>query len=331
MSDNKPYENKESSIHTLESDLASAVRNENYGKNIIKIVTDPTKNSTFQTNFDENDKKEGVFSFFTKKTIIVMVVIVLILSSLSVILYILYKAKNVEKDKNEQEIQDIAVETGDKVDINKPIVKNNNILNSEIIQSSDFSNMNRNEIVFEINKIKDLLLSKKIEANNNININTNLNVVQFFEKIKYSGDESFLRSFDNTYAFGLYSVENNKFETYLLIKVNNFDLSFKSILDWEKYIALDLKDIFIGNNIISTSTISSAASSTKNEDKYYKKNTDIFIDKILKNHDIREYVKNEDNTDIIYGFINNKFLLITSGESSFIDIKNRLLKENILR
>ena len=44
--ENKDFENNTSSIHTLESDLASAVRDENYGKNIIKIVTDPDRKSS---------------------------------------------------------------------------------------------------------------------------------------------------------------------------------------------------------------------------------------------------------------------------------------------
>ena len=65
--------------------------------------------------------------------------------------------------------------------------------------------------------------------------------------------------------------------------------------------------------------------------KYYKKNTEVFIDRILKNQDIREYINNENNTTIVYGFINNKYLIITSGESSFIDIRDRLLKQNIIR
>jgi hypothetical protein len=49
----------QSSIHTLESDLASAVMDNNYGKNIIKIVTDPSKNSTFETNFNTEEREKN--------------------------------------------------------------------------------------------------------------------------------------------------------------------------------------------------------------------------------------------------------------------------------
>lgn len=326
MNDNKEFENKTTSIHTLESDLASAVRDENYGKNIIKIVTDQNKKFTIPTIVGNSVvSRRNIKDIFTKKNMLIFFLTIILLGGGGTIAYILYKAKNIQVEQNVIP----AEATTTKNIVNKPLIKNSDILNPEIIQSADFSSLNRFEIVAEINKIKDLLVTKKIAPGNNISINTNLNVVQFFEKIRYSGSESFLRSLNNEYSFGLYSTKDDKFETYLLIKVNNFDLAFKSILDWEKFIAIDLKDIFVGDNEVIT--MEQTSTTTSLEKKYSKKNTVGFVDKILKNYDIREYIRNEDNTDIIYGFINNKYLLITSGESSFIDIKDRLLKENIPR
>jgi hypothetical protein len=248
--------------------------------------------------------------------------------SISIILYILFQAQNIEKNKDTLN-ENISTSTLDEVEplIKKPVVSNSDILNSEIIQSSDFTKLNRVGVLSEINKIKQILSDKNISANNTITINTNIDIQQLFDKIQYSGDASLLRSFGNIFAFGLYTNENKQYENYLLIEVTNFDLAFQSILDWEKYMPVDLKNIFIGNNeiiqIVNTST-------TPNK-MYKKTDTNIFTDRVLKNYDIREYVKNDISTNIIYGFINNKFLLITSGESSFIDIKNRLLKENIQR
>ncbi len=327
MNENKEFENKTTSIHTLESDLASAVRDENYGKNIIKIVTDPNKKLTIPTIVGDTVVAHGsIKDIFTKKNILIFFITIIVLGAGGTVLYILNKANNVGTGEDYTQTPSA---TTTNVETNKPIIKNSDVLNPEIIHSADFSSLNRFEIITEIGKIKELLIQKKIQSNNNIGINTNLNIVQFFEKIRYSGDEGFLRSLNTVYAFGLYSLENDKFETYLLIQVDNFDLTFKSILNWEKFMGVDLKDIFVGNNEITT--ISEAATTTSSEKKYVRKNTLGFVDRILKNYDIREYVKNEDNTTIVYGFFNNKYLLITSGESSFIDIKDRLLKENIPR
>lgn len=336
MAEDKEFENKIPSIHTLESDLASAVRNEDYGKNIIKIVTDPSKNSLLQSIPEEGEtgggagKPNPLSAVLTKKNILVFIAVIFILASAGAIFYILYKAKNVEQDKAKAEArmqqQTIATTT----EGNSPVVKNSNVLNPEILQAADFSKLNKGEIIAEISKIKQTLADKKIQPNNNIGINTNLTVEELFQKLRYSGDNSLIRSFDDIYAFGLYSTKEAVFENYLLVKVNNFDLAFKSILDWERYMPVDLKDVFIGNNEVKNVTAVEASTTTP-EKIYAKKDTGVFVDRVLKNYDIREYIKNSDNSHIIYGFINSKYLLITSGESSFIDIKDRLLKDNILR
>jgi hypothetical protein len=330
MPPEKEPEKKIASIHTLESDLASAVNDKDYGKNIIKIITNPDK----RIYEPENSKPKFSISFenfFSKRTFFYLIGLLLLIV-IFIIMYIFYKANNVEEYIGETVATSTVATT-----TQNPIINSNNILNSEIIQSSDFSKLNRFELISEINKIKETLIAKKINPNNNISINTNITNTQFFEKIRYSGGEGLLRSLKSNYAFGLYSIENDNFETYLLIEVDNFDLAFKSILEWERYIPVDLKDIFIGNNIIKTaSSINNAATTSSSTTqvqniKYIKKNTIGFVDRILKNQDIREYVNNENNINIIYGFINNKYLLITSGETSFIDIRDRLLKENIVR
>lgn len=327
MSDNENSEfekNKTTSIHTLESDLASAVRDENYGKNIIKIITNPDK-----TNLYSNERGDMFKNIVSTKNIIILTVSLLVISSIVFIVYILNKANNTTP--TEDSVEPISTSTVTSTSTDSPIILGANILNPEIIQYSNFSKMNRVEIVNELNNIKNLLITKKVEPNNNIAINTNLNIIQFFEKMRYSGNESFLRSLNNTYTFGMYSVKDSKFETYLLVSVSDFDLAFKSILDWERFMPVDLKDIFVGNNEIKQSRSNSTSSTSTDIIFYSKKNTNGFVDKILKNYDIREYVNNESNLNIVYGFINNKYLLITSGESSFIDIKDRLLKENISR
>lgn len=304
---------KISTIHTLESDLAVAIQDKDYGKNIIKIVTDPNKN--IKKTSEEESQKVGLSGFNPNVKIALIFGVILIIST-AVFFFVLYEPGFKEED--------VTVEETATTTVNKPIVKNNNLLNPEILKTADFSSLNRDGIILEVENIKKTLIDNKINPNNNIAINTNLNIINLFEKIRFSGENNLIRSFNDTYVFGLYSLPNNKFENYLLIKVDNFDLAFKSMLGWEKYIVVDLKDIFKGNN--EKDKVGSSTNVT-----YHKQDTNGFVDKVLKNYDIRELVKNSDNTSIIYGFINNQYLLITSGESSFIDIKDRLLKENIIR
>ena len=304
------------SIHTLETDLATAVRDKDYGKNIIKIVTDPNKNSFVNKNPAETTGKKNIS--FDIRTVALILFSVLIIGSI-ITFYILYRSNNsVINDNINTDTNQVSTTTTK----NSPTIKNNNILNPEIIKDVDLSNRNKVELISDINNIKNLVIENKISPYNNIGIQTNIGLPLFMEKIRYSGELSLIRALSDEYYFGLYSMPDNKFETYALIKVNDFDLAFKSMLGWEKYMPVDLKDIFKGNNIETQSTTTI---------KYKNADTINFIDKVIKNHDVREYVKNSDDLTIVYGFINNKYVLITSGESSFIDIKDRLLKENISR
>ncbi len=306
-------EQKLTSIHTLENDLASAVRDNNYGKNIIKIVTDHNQQLKVRDLKGEMEKKGDKPSFNLKHLSIILGILFII--GLLIAFYFIYKVY-ISSDKQDTQKNDAVSTTTTE---NKPSIRNQNILNSEIIQSVDLSKSNRVDIIDNLNKIKDILNSNNINPGNNISINTNILLDDFFAKIRYSGEESLIRAVDvNNYVIGLYSIKDKKFENYILIKIDNFDLAFKSMLTWEKYMPIDLKDIFIAN-------ITGSESTTTTPD------TGVFLDKTLKNYDIRKYTKNSDNLSIIYGFINNKYILITSGESSFIDIKDRLLKENITR
>ncbi len=306
------------SIHTLETDLATAVRDKDYGKNIIKIVTDPNKNSFVNKNPGESTNKTETNTKLDIRTVALILFSVLIIGSI-ITFYILYRSNNsIINDNINTDTNQVSTTTTK----NSPTIKNNNILNPEIIKDVDLSNRNKVELISDINNIKNLVIENKISPYNNIGIQTNIGLPLFMEKIRYSGELSLIRALSDEYYFGLYSMPDNKFETYALIKVNDFDLAFKSMLGWEKYMPVDLKDIFKGNNIETQSTTTI---------KYKNADTINFIDKVIKNHDVREYIKNSDDLTIVYGFINNKYVLITSGESSFIDIKDRLLKENISR
>lgn len=301
---------KLTSIHTLENDLATAVRDDNYGKNIIKVVTNHDQQLKIKSIKDEDVKSSNKFSLNIKSISIILITVFFI--GLIIASYFIYNTYTKTSNENTATTDIVATTT-----VNKPIIKDQNILNTEIIQNIDFSKLNRDGIVDSLNEAKILLNNNNITPGNNVSINTNVTFDDFLSKIRYSGEESLNRSVDTTnYVLGLYSVKDKNFENYILIKVKDFDLSFKSMLSWEKYMPIDLRGIFIGNNQISTSTES---------------DTGVFLDKTLKNYDIRKYVKNSDNSTIIYGFINNKYILITSGEASFIDIKDRLLKESISR
>lgn len=328
------------SLHTLDSDLLSSIKSDNYASNIVKVIThDDDKNKEV-----ENEKLIGLktlkqfkkpFSFkinFNSTSFYV---------SLSVFLMALmgggaYYIIN-------QTIQDITpvVDTTSTstVPVTKPVATSTNILlqgknlfNAEIIVPIRMDGLTKVQILELIEKSKQDLLSKKIKDKINISFAPDISFTEFLNKIQYSGPETLIRSLHTSqiYNFGLYHKQGGVFETYILTKIDIFDLAFSGMLDWEYSMFLDLGKLYTYTPNISTSTINTA-STTKILPVIKDKNSLKFTDKVIKNIDTRTYKDTEKGIEIVYGFINKEYLLITSGEESFVDIVNKLTINSILR
>ena len=96
-------------IHTLQGDLAAAVNSEDYGKNIIKIVTDPQKNTFYQPEI----KKSVNFSFSNQKIISIAIIIMIVIVILGfLIFYFLQKpAKTTGSDYLAENNNQVATNT----------------------------------------------------------------------------------------------------------------------------------------------------------------------------------------------------------------------------
>lgn len=307
------------SIRTLETDLADVVNDKNYGKNIIKIITNP-----FKTKEVVSSEEGGSDYIINKRRFLMIISFVTLFIIIFIIVFNLYTPKFIENKTN-------LIDNNQNTATTTPVIKNTkDIINPEIIHTADFSKYNRSEIIDEIKKITTLYINSRLKENTNIQIKTNISLIDLFEKIRYSGTQNLLRSIDGDYNFGYVVNNNNQIEGYILIKLNNFDLAFKSMLDWENYIYTDLENIILINETQSTTT-SNLTQNSSTSIKTNNKTENIFIDKILKNSDTREYTDSVTKSKIIYGFINNKYLLITSGYNSYINIKERLINQNTLR
>jgi hypothetical protein len=180
------------------------------------------------------------------------------------------------------------------------------------------------------------LETKKIANKINVGIKIDISLLDLFNTIRYSGPDSLLRSFsdDNQYDFGFYYTKTNSFENYILTKINIYDSAFSGMLEWENSIGIDLENIFIFKNITSTTTLATSSNNIADNPAIKienKENEGKFVDKVIKNIDTRVYVDTKKNTKIVYGIVNKRYLLITSGEESFINILDKLIINSILR
>lgn len=314
MNEDKKETNPLSSLHTLEGDLLASMKDENYGSNIVKIVTQG-KNGKVGSASSEEVREP--MSPNTKRLIFGSIATVLGIGS------ILFYTLNLPTKE-----QDLALNTSTSTSANSQQtssstqkVQSRSIFEADIVIPLAIENSNKIEFISKINEAEAELLKNKVGEKINTSFLLDVNLEDFFNKIQYSGPESLLRSTskDQAYNFGTYHVKGGQFEKYLLVKIDIFDLAFSGMLGWENNLPIDFERIFTIPTSTSTITTTSASTSPK------------FADKVIKNIDTRTYIDNQKGIYITYGFINREYLLITSGESSFADILNKLLINKVLR
>lgn len=317
-----------SGIHTLEGDLFAAMKDENYGNNIVKIVTNPGTNSntrfgsTQKSGTTMEDDKKTVY----KKYVLYGAIACVILAGavIGTVFYINSRGADVVQGGP---LLPGATSTA----TTTPTVRVSTLLNPEAYQVLSIKNLDKNGFIREINKTKARLRDSKINPNTNVGLTLDVDAITFFEKIRYSGPNSLMRSFLGEYAFGLFVDKTGSFEPYILLKVNSYDLAFAGLLEWEPFVPSDLRDIFTKEKLLATSTTATTSATSSGVTMTKSGEEKRFADQVIKNIDTRVYTDSANNLTVVYGIINKEYLLITAGVDSFIDIRNKLLSKNILR
>ncbi len=127
-----------------------------------------------------------------------------------------------------------------------------------------------------------------------------LNSRRFLEILKIALPANLMQSLEENFTFGVYYFKKNN--SFLIFKIRSFDLAFSGILDWEKNMANDLKDIL--------------SISIPTDQK--------FQDKIINNRDTRVLYDTNGNPILIYSFFSTQYLIISVDLETFNEIISRL-------
>lgn len=327
MEPNSPTNNtggeaKKPSIHTLEGDIFSAMQDDNYTNNIVKVVTSPKTNTKKVTSYPEPDtEKSG-----NLLRILGISATALFIISIGVFGYLYLQKQSTER----------AGEGSVAVATTTPSTNTAVSLAAEAIIQLDLKELNKFTGIERIRKIQQDLRDKQISTKTTVELGLGLTTPEFFAKNRFSGDDGLIRALDNQYSFGLYNNTNNIFESFLLFKVKSPDSAFSNMLIWERYMMNDISDLFLDTSIsISKEDALSATSSEQVSSSTPTNNTPLqeagFRDRIIRNTDARVYTDEYNTVKLVYGFINKEYLIITSGVESFIEIKTRILNDITLR
>lgn len=125
---------------------------------------------------------------------------------------------------------------------------------------------------------------------------------KFFSILKIFPPADFVQSLEGPFDLGVFYFRKNT--PFLVFKIRSFDLAFAGMLEWEKNMPGDLKEILLISN--------APASSEK------------FQDKIIANRDSRVLYNASGTPAIIYGFSGKQYLVVTGDTDTFEEIFRRL-------
>ncbi len=203
-----------------------------------------------------------------------------------------------------------------KTSLPSPQVVPNRFLITEEYEKLNVLTLNRDSFIQKIQSewlpmtgsgVKQIQLEKNSGSTTEI-----ITTADFLNLIRSRAPGSLVRAFDPLFMFGL--IDMNPKHTFILIKLDSFDLAFAGMLKWEMDLADDILPLFVpldvSQNVPSQTT---------------------FGDLIIRNKDVRILKNSTGQTVLIYTFYDNNMLIITDNENTLKIILDRLDSEKLSR
>jgi hypothetical protein len=148
----------------------------------------------------------------------------------------------------------------------------------------------------------------------------------FIDKLNTHMPDVITRSLTDRWMLGLFGEETGQQTTFLALTTDFFQNAFAGMLAWEERSMAD--DLALLLNFKDRAKKDEIASSTVSS--YFGINGR-FSDKTIRNRDVREFRSLSGDLLFLYSFINKETLLITTTESSFIALVDRIEKDAYVR
>lgn len=279
-------------LRTYTSDMAEAIRENEVS--VIKIAMAEKEKREQEELFK---KAEG--SSFSKVLLILGGIIFIILAIFGS-RYLLQKKK--EKEIPQNNINNI--ETFISYDSKSYIDTTN-------INKESFIAITKREQQTNPTLIKALFPTRSIGE-----VQTMLTTSEFLSLIRSTAPGALTRSLSDIYLMGKYANPNatntkDRSATFLIFQTTDYNLSYASMLDWEKTMLSDLYEVF-DMNVANISGL-------------FEKNWD---DVIINNKDARVLYGNNGEGVLYYVFVNKNNFVITDNTAALKEIIDRLLIKN---
>ncbi len=131
-----------------------------------------------------------------------------------------------------------------------------------------------------------------------------------------------LRNIDSeTSIAGLISVGEQS--PFFILRVTSFGDTFSGMLQWESRIAKDLQELFPAYEAMPVSTTT--------PDFFTPPEEQSFVDKSVANYDVRILFDTEQREILVYGYWNQRTLVIARNSATFTELLRRLAQSRVYR
>ena len=291
---------QEKPLRTYESDVADVLAHKNISTASIAIAENrkQTGENRVGTNFksmsDLSDSNSS--SRVTKKILISLAAIILIIVGVIGAFY-LYNMSPlaVQPVTPVIPVQPSIIPTDSRVGLSIDNILSGNIINSV---KSELDKTRPNNTIEEI-----VFTQTKDNQKYRVSLSDMLNL------FKITPPDILTRSLSDNWMFGIFTNNSGNKSVFMVATINYFQNAFAGMLQWESVMPDDLSQYLPVNGVIKGS----------------------FVDRIIQNKDVREFLTSDGKVLFLYSFIDNTKLVITGSESALIDILNRLEQNSFVR
>ena len=172
----------------------------------------------------------------------------------------------------------------------------------------------------EIGKIYEIIPTQSIASTT-----VRFTAQDLIAKMDFDMSDTLRRSFTDRWMLGVYGGEAQKVQ-FIILTTDFFQNTFAGMLEWEKSMPEELADL-LGyriraetNRDLGTSTIASYFGIKGN-----------FEDRIIRNRDVREFKDETGDLLVLYSFLDEDTLLISTSESVIGPLVDRIDKQTYIR
>lgn len=275
-------------LRTYRQDVADVMREKK--TSLVRMVLEEQK---------ERNKREQEVSPTSRKNLpIVLLSALFIFSTIGIVYYIYFTVNSGDNTIENLSLTPlIFVEKNIEVSINN---KDSRALRSEIIKSIQDTNR-------RVDSIDYLFFTETLGIQTPNGIVQKKNLIpsgRFFETLGMTVPPILLRSLRPDFMLGIHSF--NKNQPFLVLKTDYYDNAFAGMLEWEGHLTEDLLTLFGQENRV--------------QELSQRK----WGDTVIKNKDTRVLLDFDGNIALVYAFKDQRTLIITTSEDTFLEVSRRL-------